>query len=59
MYKTATGFAYYKYMILIGDTWKTIDLSQPFAAQIKGMSAYVLYDRPGNIVKRSSLQPMN
>lgn len=45
------GFVYAKYQVLIGDQWKTIDLSLPFAQQIRGMRGYRLWDFNGKIVK--------
>jgi hypothetical protein len=51
MAQDTDGFVYHKYQVLIGDKWKTIDLSHPFSSQIKGMTGYRIFDRNGKVVK--------
>jgi len=44
---------YYLYQILVGDTWYSIDPWLPFLPQVRGMIAYRMLDKHGNIVKHS------
>ena len=48
------GFVYTKYQILTGEyQWKTIDLSQPFAGQIRGMRGYRIWDGPVIVIQEA------
>lgn len=50
------GLVYSKYEVLIEGKWKTIDLSRPFAEQIRGMQGYRLFNHAFKMVKQSSLK---